>query len=88
LYLYFKRDFDQTIENQSWKKLIKLYLKTIKIYKEHLYTHNQLAGGWCGLGDSLDGLGRLDLSNDNDVHGYLFCAHFWFWLVFVERNIE
>ncbi|KAL5239986.1 hypothetical protein ACI65C_007396 [Semiaphis heraclei] len=37
-----------------------------------------LAGGWCGLGDGDDGLGRLDLSDNDDVHGYFFCAHFGF----------
>jgi len=45
-------------------------------------THHQLAGGRSSLGDGLDGFGGLDLSDDNDVHGYLFSAHFsvygWF----------
>jgi len=41
------------------------------------YTHHQLAGGWGGLGDQVDGLNRLDLSDDDDVHGYFFSAHFW-----------
>jgi len=35
-------------------------------------TVHQLAGGWGDLGDGLDGFGRLDLSDDNDVHGYFF----------------
>jgi len=50
-------------------------------------THHRLAGGWCGFGDRFDGLGRLDLSDDDDVHGYFFCAHFWFfYLVFEDLS--
>jgi len=41
-----------------------------------------LAGGWGGFGDQFDGLGRMDLSYDNDVHGYFFSAHFWFLICF------
>ncbi|KAL5239988.1 hypothetical protein ACI65C_007398 [Semiaphis heraclei] len=48
-----------------------------------LMTHHQLAGGWGGFGDRFDGLGRLDLSDDNDVHGYLFSAHFGFVVFYI-----
>lgn len=47
-------------------------------------THRQLAGSRGGFGDGPRGLGGLDLSYDNDVHGYFFGAHFCFRLVFVE----
>jgi len=48
----------------------------VDVHNIALITHHQLVGGWCGLGDLVDGFGRLDLSDDNDVHGYLFSAHF------------
>ncbi len=54
--------------------------------ESHVELTVQLVGGWGGFGDDFDGLGRLDLSDDNDVHGYFFSAHFWFWLVFVKKN--
>lgn len=42
-------------------------------------THHGLANGWSGFADvGLEGLGRLDLSDDNNVHCYLFSTHFWF----------
>lgn len=52
-----------------------------------LSSYQGLVNGFDGSGDGCDGLGRLDLSNDNDIHGDFFGAHFWFWLVFRETNV-
>lgn len=52
--------------------------------KNYIFTYSQLAGGWRCLGDDLDGLGRLDSSDDNNDRGYLLSAHFWFCLGFLK----
>jgi len=40
-------------------------------------THHRLAGGRSDFSDGLDdGLGGSDFSDDDDLHGYFFSAHF------------
>lgn len=43
---------------------------------KYFLTHHGLAAGRDGFGDDFGGFGRLDLSDDDNVHGYFFGAHF------------
>jgi len=83
VYTYVHKNKIKLKNNTNWKKTRSHYLS-----KQNLLTHHQLAGGWSGFGDRFDGLGRLDLSDDDDVHGYFFSAHFWFLVGFLRCKVK
>lgn len=55
-------------------------------------THRNKFVGRCdggGFGDGIDRFGRLqDSSDDHDVHGYFFCAHFSVFVAFQCEDYE
>ena len=69
------------------KKIRSHYYSKLKFLTE-LLTHHHLAGGGGGFGHRFDGLGRLDLSDNDDVHGYFFSAHFWFLFGFLRSKVK
>jgi hypothetical protein len=68
---------------------IHLLSTVIRVAKVLKLSHYRLTGGRGGFADvCLDGLGGMDLSDDDDVHGYLFSAHFRFSVGFRGTEVK